>query len=191
MIFSQIIYQIPPYARDFVPVNFFKIFTLKTILPAIEKCTVKWGAWKCISRGRRGRSGVSLARHFSQTSKVTYLFGYIFRNRHWQGTFKERLKKLSDNFFFLRNHLNRSEWEILTAVNIDFNQSNYSVCLLSILSRHNLIMILFIRTIMHHQEKIMGWLFSLLEDKNDAHQVYKCDTKKIKKSNLYFEHWVR
>ena len=161
------------------------------MLPAIEKCAVKWGAWKCTSRGRRGRSGVSLARHFSQTSKVTYLFGYIFRNRHWQGKLKERLKKLSDNFFFLRNHLNRSEWEILTAVNIDFNQSNYSVGLLSILSRHSLIMILFIRSIIHQLEKIRGWLFSLLENKNDAHQVYKCDTKKIKKSNLYFEHWVR
>ena len=154
---------------------------------------MKWGAWKCTSRGRRGRSGVSLARHFSQTSKVTYVFGYIFRNRHWQGTFKERLKKLSDNFFFFfwGITLIGPNGKILTAVNIDFNQSNYSVGLLSILSRHSLIMILFIRSIIHQLEKIRGWLFSLLENKNDAHQVYKCDTKKIKKSNLYFEHWVR
>ena len=151
------------------------------MLPAIEKCAVKWGAWKCTSRGRRGRSGVSLARLFSLTSKVTYLFGYIFRNRHWQGTFKERLKKLSDNFFFFWGiTLIGPNGKILTAVNIDFNQSNYSVGLLSILSRHSLIMILFIRSIIHQLEKIRGWLFSLLENKNDAHQVYKCDTKKSK-----------
>ena len=52
--------------------------------------------------------------------------------------------------------------QILTAVNVDSSQSDYSVWLLTILSRHSLIIIKFIRTIMHHHKKIMNIvIFSL------------------------------
>ena len=125
MIFPQIIYQIVPY----------KFLFWKPLLPATEKCTVKEGAWKCTSGVI---IGIRLACHFSQTSTVTYLFYCIFRNRFWQGTFKERLKKTCYLTSFFSNESPR---KILTAVNIYFSQSDYSVWLLSIFSRHSLIII--------------------------------------------------
>ena len=61
--------------------SFFFLFLLgKPLLPATEKCTLKWGAWKIASRGI---NAVSLVRHFSQTSAVTCPSFYIFRNSHW------------------------------------------------------------------------------------------------------------
>ena len=104
---------------------FFSFLLRKPLLPATEKCTLKWRAWKIADRGINEES---LARHFSQTSTVTCLSYCICRNSHWLETFKGRLKKLLDDFFFWGiTHLIRSEWEIVTAVNIDFNQSDYSV----------------------------------------------------------------
>ena len=61
--------------------SFFFLFLLgKPLLPATEKCTLKWGAWKIASRGI---NAVSLVRHFSQTRAVTCPSFYIFRNSHW------------------------------------------------------------------------------------------------------------
>ena len=77
----------------------------------------------------RGINEESLARHFSQTSTVTCLSYCICRNSHWLETFKGRLIKFLDGFFFFEESptlLGQSE-KIVTAVNIDFNQSDYSV----------------------------------------------------------------
>ena len=67
--FSHTMYKIVPYVKDFVPFKFLLNLT-----------------WNVAREKTAGR--VSLARHFSQTSTMTYLFYCIF----W--TFKERLKKL-------------------------------------------------------------------------------------------------
>ena len=100
------------------------------------------------------------------------LVGNIERKKFW---------KLSDNFFFF--------WgitlicQILTAVDVDSSQSDYPVWLLSILSRHSLIIIKFIRTIMHHHKKIMNIvMFSLGGQKQctSSPQIW------YKKSNLSF-----
>ena len=89
---------------------FFSFLLRKPLLPATEKCTLKWRAWKIADRGINEES---LARHFSQTSTVTCLSYCICRNSHWLETFKGRLIKLLDDFFFFWGitHLIRSEWE--------------------------------------------------------------------------------
>ena len=105
-------------------------------------------------------------------------FGTAIGREHLK---KKKIWKLSDNFFFF--------WgitlicQILTAVDVDSSQSDYPVWLLSILSRHSLIIIKFIRTIMHHQEKIMNIvIFSLGGQKQctSSPQIW------YKKSNLSF-----
>lgn len=107
--------------------------------------------WKSASRSI---NGVSLARRFSQTSTVTYLFNCIFETDIDREHIRKDWKKPSDNFFsFGGVTITGQNEKILTAVKIDFNQLNYSVWLLSVLSRHNFILIQFTRTIMHHQEK--------------------------------------
>ena len=69
---------------------------------------------------------------------------------------REHLRKDWKNyqviFFFLGITLIGQNGKILTAVNIDFSQSDYAGWLLLILSRHSLIIILFTRTFMRHQQ---------------------------------------
>ena len=98
-----------------------KVLLWKRLLPAAEKCTVKWGVWKIASRGI---SGVSLARHFLKQARWAIFFNCIYRNRHWQIF-----------FFFWGITLIGQNGKILTTVNIDYSQSDYSVRLLSILSK--------------------------------------------------------
>ena len=126
------------------------------MLPATEKCTLKWGAWKIASRGI---NGVSLVRHFLKQARWPVLlfifFGTAIGREHW----KKNFKNCQITFFFWGITL---ICQILTAVNVDSSQSDYSVWLLIILSRHSLIIIKFIRTIMHHHKKIMNIvIFSL------------------------------
>ena len=99
---------------------------------------------------------ISLACHFPQTSAATYRSYLFFWNRHWQGTFKEKWKKFTDNFFSWGITLMGQNGKTLTVVNIDFSQLDYSVWLLSILSRHSLIIIRFTRAMKHRQGKMMG-----------------------------------
>ena len=106
-----------------------KVLLWKPLLPATEKCTVEWGVWKIASRGI---SGVSLARHFLKQERWAIFFNCIFRNRPWQGKFQERW---SNFFFFWGITLLGQNGKILTTVNIDYSQSDYSVRLLSILSK--------------------------------------------------------
>ena len=44
VIVSQIIYQIVPYARDFLPIKFFSSVALKSLFPATSNCTAN--RWK-------------------------------------------------------------------------------------------------------------------------------------------------
>ena len=120
---------------------FFSIFTLKTLASSYQKL---YSEMRRVKSANRGISGVSLARHFSQTNMVTYLFCCIFRNRHWQGTFKGILKKIITYFFLFFWGITLIGQNGTTSI----NQSSYSVWLLSILLGRSLIIT--------HQEKIMG-----------------------------------
>ena len=69
------------------------------------------------------------------------------------GNIKEKIEKNRQIIFiFLGITLIGQNEKILTAVNIDFSQSDYFGRLLLIFSRHSLIIILFTKTVMRHQE---------------------------------------
>ena len=148
-IYHIIIYPAVPYNRDFVPFNFFfLIFTLKTFASSYRKMYLEMRRMKnCYSRGI---NGVSLVRHFLKQVRWPVLlfifFGTAIGREHW----KKNFKNCQITFFFWGITL---ICQILTAVNVDSSQSDYSVWLLTILSRHSLIIIKFIRTIMHHHKK--------------------------------------
>ena len=63
----------------------------------------------CQQRHKWGKFGPS----FLSNKQGDLPFLLYLPKRHCQGTFKERLKKLSGNFFLLRNHLNTPKWENL------------------------------------------------------------------------------
>ena len=103
---------------------------------------------------------MSLVRHFLKQARWLALlfifFGTTIGTEHW----KKNFKNCQITFFFFCGIT--LICQILTAVNVDSSQSDYSVWLLTILSRHSLIIIKFIRTIMHHHKKIMNIvIFSL------------------------------
>ena len=69
------------------------------------------------------------------------------------GNIKEKIeKKCRIIFIFLGITLIGQNGKILTAVIIDLSQSDYFGRLLLIFSRHSLIIILFTKTVMRHQE---------------------------------------
>ena len=69
------------------------------------------------------------------------------------GNIKEKIgKNCRIIFIFLGITLIGQNGKILTAVNIDFSQSDYFGRLLLIFSRHSLIIILFTKIVMRHQE---------------------------------------
>ena len=69
------------------------------------------------------------------------------------GNIKEKIeKKCRKIFIFLGITLIGQNGKILTAVIIDLSQSDYFGRLLLIFSRHSLIIILFTKTVMRHQE---------------------------------------
>ena len=144
----QIICQILPHVQDFVPFKIFfyfenLCFQLPKNVPwndAREKLLVEaWVGyvWPVISL-KQARWPVFLI--VSSEKDIV----------------REHLRKDWKNyqviFFFLGITLIRQNGKILTAVNIDFSQSDYAGWLLLILSRHSLIIILFTRTFMRHQQ---------------------------------------
>ena len=70
--FSHTMYKIVPYVKDFVPFKFLLNFYLKTLASSYRKM------YREMTRVKKTAGRVSLARHFSQTSTMTYLFYCIF-----------------------------------------------------------------------------------------------------------------
>ena len=100
LIVLQITSNIVPYARDFVPVMFFSGISLKKLCFQLLQNVTWTSEIMQMTRHNWGKIGPSINMYISCVNMVTYLFIIVIF-----GTIQGKLKKMVQQFLFLRNYL--------------------------------------------------------------------------------------